>query len=58
MKVCFTMSTQGFAAQFSLLYHFCYIADSEKILGWALSHHLMQNPEADADAKLVLSSER
>ncbi|KEH34968.1 putative adenosinetriphosphatase [Medicago truncatula] len=31
--------------------------NSEKILGWALSHHLMQNPEADADAKLVLSSE-
>jgi hypothetical protein len=30
---------------------------AEKVVGWALSHHLMQNPEADADAKLVLSSE-
>ncbi|XP_058226366.1 uncharacterized protein LOC131335150 isoform X2 [Rhododendron vialii] len=29
----------------------------EKVIGWALSHHLMQNPEADADARLVLSSE-
>ncbi|XP_061342256.1 uncharacterized protein LOC133288491 isoform X2 [Gastrolobium bilobum] len=30
---------------------------SEKIVGWALSHHLMQNSEADPDSKLVLSSE-
>ncbi|KAK7282029.1 hypothetical protein RIF29_10505 [Crotalaria pallida] len=29
----------------------------EKIVGWALSHHLMQNLEADPDAKLVLSCE-
>ncbi|KAG5537169.1 hypothetical protein RHGRI_024560 [Rhododendron griersonianum] len=29
----------------------------EKVIGWALSHHLMQNTEADADARLVLSSE-
>ncbi|CAJ2644420.1 unnamed protein product [Trifolium pratense] len=31
--------------------------NSEKIVGWALSHHLMQNSEVDADAKLVLSCE-
>eukprot|EP00268_Persea_americana_P067932 TRINITY_DN93_c0_g1_i5.p1 TRINITY_DN93_c0_g1~~TRINITY_DN93_c0_g1_i5.p1 ORF type:complete len:1065 (-),score=280.19 TRINITY_DN93_c0_g1_i5:582-3428(-) len=31
---------------------------AEKIVGWALSNHLMQNADADAkDAKLVLSSE-
>ncbi|KAJ6688344.1 ATPASE FAMILY AAA DOMAIN-CONTAINING PROTEIN 1-A ISOFORM 1 [Salix koriyanagi] len=32
---------------------------AEKVVGWALSHHLMRNSEAnaDADAKLVLSSE-
>ncbi|GAV56541.1 AAA domain-containing protein/FHA domain-containing protein [Cephalotus follicularis] len=30
---------------------------AEKVIGWALSHHLMQNPEADTDARLVLSSE-
>jgi hypothetical protein len=30
---------------------------AEKVVGWALSHHLMQNPEADPDAKLILSSE-
>ncbi|XP_057972333.1 uncharacterized protein LOC131160549 isoform X2 [Malania oleifera] len=32
---------------------------AEKVVGWALSHHLMQNPtaNADADARLVLSSE-
>ncbi|XP_019417132.1 PREDICTED: uncharacterized protein LOC109328227 [Lupinus angustifolius] len=29
----------------------------EKIVGWALSHHLMQNSEADPEAKLVLSCE-
>ena len=36
------------------------IAVAEKVVGWGLSHHLMQNSEAnaDADAKLVLSSER
>ncbi|THG20456.1 hypothetical protein TEA_027535 [Camellia sinensis var. sinensis] len=30
---------------------------AEKAIGWALSHHLMQNPKADADGRLVLSSE-
>ncbi|KAH7865974.1 hypothetical protein Vadar_013788 [Vaccinium darrowii] len=30
---------------------------AEKVIGWALSHHLMQNPETDADVRLVLSSE-
>ncbi|KAJ8752665.1 hypothetical protein K2173_005554 [Erythroxylum novogranatense] len=32
---------------------------AEKVTGWALSHHLMQSPEADADAdaRLVLTSE-
>lgn len=34
-------------------------AGAEKVVGWALSHHLMQNSaNADADVKLVLSSER
>jgi len=42
----------------SLLYHFCCIADAEKIVGWAISRHLMQNAETDPDAKLVLSCER
>lgn len=31
--------------------------NSEKIVGWALSHHLMQNSGVDPDAKVVLSSE-
>lgn len=36
-----------------------FLAGAEKIVGWALSNHLMQNADADAkDAKLVLSSER
>ncbi|XP_039017191.1 uncharacterized protein LOC120148067 isoform X4 [Hibiscus syriacus] len=30
---------------------------AEKVVGWALSHHLMQHPEADADSRLVLSCE-
>ncbi|KAJ0105605.1 hypothetical protein Patl1_18290 [Pistacia atlantica] len=30
---------------------------AEKVVGWALSHHLMQNPEADPGARLVLSCE-
>ncbi|KAI3463628.1 hypothetical protein Pfo_020291 [Paulownia fortunei] len=30
---------------------------AEKVVGWALSHHLMTNPEAEADARLVLSTE-
>ncbi|XP_019463060.1 PREDICTED: uncharacterized protein LOC109361970 isoform X1 [Lupinus angustifolius] len=29
--------------------------NAEKIVGWALSHHLMQNSAADPDSKLVLS---
>ncbi|KAJ6672255.1 AAA ATPASE putative [Salix viminalis] len=34
------------------------IESAEKVVGWALSHHLMQNSvNADADVKLVLSSE-
>ncbi|KAF7838180.1 ATPase family AAA domain-containing protein 1-A isoform A [Senna tora] len=31
--------------------------NAEKIIGWAISHHLMQNAEADPDSKLVLSCE-
>ncbi|RZB56660.1 putative AAA domain-containing protein C24B10.10c isoform C [Glycine soja] len=31
--------------------------NAEKIIGWALSHHLMQNSEAKPDSKLVLSCE-
>lgn len=34
------------------------VAGTEKVVGWALSHHLMQSPEADPDARLVLSCER
>lgn len=30
---------------------------AEKVVGWALSHHLMQNFQADPDARLTLSSE-
>ncbi|XP_075514429.1 uncharacterized protein LOC142549389 isoform X1 [Primulina tabacum] len=30
---------------------------AEKVVGWALSHHLMMNPKAEADARLVLSTE-
>ncbi|KAL2457261.1 AAA-type ATPase family protein [Forsythia ovata] len=30
---------------------------AEKVVGWALWHHLTRNPEADADARLVLSTE-
>ncbi|KAI3814248.1 hypothetical protein L1987_18998 [Smallanthus sonchifolius] len=30
---------------------------AEKIVGWALSHHLMQYAKADPDARLVLSNE-
>ncbi|KAL2492264.1 AAA-type ATPase family protein [Abeliophyllum distichum] len=30
---------------------------AEKVVGWALSHHLTMNPEADADARLVISTE-
>ncbi|KAK4767252.1 hypothetical protein SAY86_015002 [Trapa natans] len=30
---------------------------AEKVIGWSLSHHLMQNPESNIDSKLVLSCE-
>ncbi|KAK4800433.1 hypothetical protein SAY86_020920 [Trapa natans] len=30
---------------------------AEKVIGWALSHHLMQNPESNVDSKLALSCE-
>ncbi|KAK1435735.1 hypothetical protein QVD17_01503 [Tagetes erecta] len=30
---------------------------AEKVVGWALSHHLMQHSQADPDARLVLSNE-
>ncbi|XP_068305015.1 uncharacterized protein [Pyrus communis] len=30
---------------------------SDKVVGWALNHHLMQNPEADPETKVVLSAE-
>ncbi|XP_073272500.1 uncharacterized protein [Primulina huaijiensis] len=30
---------------------------AEKVVGWALSYHLMTNPKAEADARLVLSTE-
>ncbi|CAA3027719.1 AAA domain-containing FHA domain-containing [Olea europaea subsp. europaea] len=30
---------------------------AEKVVGWALWHHLTRNPETDTDAKLVLSTE-
>ncbi|XP_050376361.1 uncharacterized protein LOC126793782 [Argentina anserina] len=30
---------------------------SDKVVGWALSHHLMQNPEADPETNVVLSAE-
>ncbi|PIN21968.1 AAA+-type ATPase [Handroanthus impetiginosus] len=30
---------------------------AEKVVGWALSHHLMKNPEAKSDAGLFLSRE-
>lgn len=31
---------------------------AEKVVGWALSHHLMTNPGAELNSKLVLSIER
>ncbi|XP_063944063.1 uncharacterized protein LOC108209325 isoform X3 [Daucus carota subsp. sativus] len=37
--------------------HSITIDSAEKIIGWALSHHLMQHSDADPDARLVLSSE-
>ncbi|XP_023519528.1 uncharacterized protein LOC111782918 isoform X1 [Cucurbita pepo subsp. pepo] len=30
---------------------------AEKVVGWALSHHLMQNLEADPDSRILLSCE-
>lgn len=37
---------------------FSSIAGAEKVVGWALSHHLMQNLEANPDSRVLLSSER
>ncbi|KAK4370787.1 hypothetical protein RND71_010262 [Anisodus tanguticus] len=31
------------------------VESAEKVVGWALSHHLMQNTQADLDMRLVLS---
>ncbi|KAL8257568.1 hypothetical protein R6Q59_029609 [Mikania micrantha] len=31
---------------------------AEKVVGWALSHHLMQHAQVNPDARLVLSNER
>ncbi|KAH0704527.1 hypothetical protein KY285_018805 [Solanum tuberosum] len=31
------------------------VESAEKVVGWALSHHLMQNPAANPDVRLVLS---
>uniref|UniRef100_A0A3Q7GDR1 AAA+ ATPase domain-containing protein n=1 Tax=Solanum lycopersicum TaxID=4081 RepID=A0A3Q7GDR1_SOLLC len=31
------------------------VESAEKVVGWALSHHLMQNPDANPDVRLVLS---
>jgi len=58
MKVCSKHSVLLDLSRSSLLYHVCHIADAEKIVGWALSHHLMQNSEAKPDSKLVLSCDR
>ncbi|CAH9135867.1 unnamed protein product [Cuscuta epithymum] len=33
------------------------IESAEKAIGWALSHHLMQNPQADSDEVIALSHE-
>ncbi|CAH9116264.1 unnamed protein product [Cuscuta europaea] len=33
------------------------IESAEKAIGWALSHHLMQNPRADSDEVIALSRE-
>ncbi|VFQ61685.1 unnamed protein product [Cuscuta campestris] len=33
------------------------IESAEKVVGWALSHHLMQNPQEDSDAMTAMSSE-
>lgn len=38
-----------------------YFEGAEKVVGWALSHHLMSNPEAEAestDSRVVLAMER
>lgn len=45
-----------FSSSFQII--MLYVAGTEKVVGWALSHHLMQNPEADPEARLVLSCER
>ena len=38
-----------------------YIEGAEKVIGWALSHHMMTNPEAETDfkdARVTLAIER
>jgi len=40
-------------------YHcFVVLEGAEKVVGWALSHHLMQNTQVDPDMTLVISLER
>ncbi|KAI3811248.1 hypothetical protein L1987_20967 [Smallanthus sonchifolius] len=46
-------SLPGINAHQQVMHCFC----AEKIVGWALSHHLMQHAKADPDARLVLSNE-
>ena len=35
-----------------------WFAGAEKVVGWALSYFLMQSPQSESDARLVLSAER
>lgn len=37
--------------------HTLTIESAEKVVGWALSHHLMQNTQNDSDSRLVFSTE-
>ncbi|KAF3680930.1 hypothetical protein FXO38_02060 [Capsicum annuum] len=34
------------------------VKSAEKVVGWALSHHVMRNTQADVDMRLVLSPVR
>ncbi|KAI3731693.1 hypothetical protein L1987_62882 [Smallanthus sonchifolius] len=47
------LTNEGMFVSFLLSHNIC----AEKIVGWALSHHLMQHAKADPDARLVLSNE-
>ncbi|KAI3810189.1 hypothetical protein L1987_19799 [Smallanthus sonchifolius] len=47
------LTNEGMFVSFLLSHNICV----EKIVGWALSHHLMQHAKADPDARLVLSNE-